>query len=144
MTTKKENNEILSFFKAERKLSSLVLYYCVSTYPTNDEDLCLLEIREFVKNYSDKLLSFGFSGHHRGIAIDIAALTLGARYFERHFTLDRTHKGTDHAASLEPVGMRKLVRDLNSVNSTLKLWSGKFSDDENFQRKKHKKINEIL
>ena len=55
-----------------------------------------------------------------GIAADIAAMTLGAELIERHFTLDRTWKGTDHAASLEPDGLRKLCRDVKNVHSALK------------------------
>ena len=59
------------------------------------------------------------SGHHLGIAIDILAYALGANYIERHFTLDRTWKGTDHAASLEPTGLTKLIRDLNNTYKTM-------------------------
>lgn len=54
--------------------------------------------------YSHRVKHLGFSGHHLGIAIDVAAYTLGATWNERHFTKDRTWKGTDHAASLEPAG----------------------------------------
>ena len=50
----------------------------------------------------------------------MAAVTLGAKFVERHFTLDRTWKGTDHAASLEPQGLTKLVRDINLINNSLK------------------------
>ncbi|MEZ5083099.1 MAG: N-acetylneuraminate synthase family protein [Bacteroidales bacterium] len=58
----------------------------------------------------------GFSGHHLGIAVDTAAFTLGAEWIERHYTLDRTWKGTaDHAASLEPDGLRRVVRDIRAV-----------------------------
>jgi len=53
--------------------------------------------------------SIGFSGHHKGIAIDVAAYTLGAIWIERHFTLDRTWKGTDHAASREPDGLNLML-----------------------------------
>ena len=63
--------------------------------------------------------SIAFSGHHLGIAIDLGALMLGAKYIERHFTLDRTWKGTDHAASLEPSGLDKLCRDIKNVHSSL-------------------------
>ena len=84
----------------------------------------------------------GFSGHHKGIAPDIAALTLGARYFERHFTLDRTWKGTDHAASLEPDGMRKLSRDLKLVAKSLQNKPQEILDIEEIQRKKLKRIIE--
>ena len=60
-------------------------------------------------SYKKKIHAIGFSGHHKGLAADIAALAFGAEFFERHFTLDRTWKGTDHAASLEPDGLRKLL-----------------------------------
>jgi len=72
------------------------------------------------KHYGDKVNTIGFSGHHKGIAIDIAAYTLGAKWIERHFTLDRTWKGTDHAASLEPDGLRRLKRDLIATYKALK------------------------
>jgi N-acetylneuraminate synthase/sialic acid synthase len=55
----------------------------------------------------------GFSGHDNGIAMSVVAYTLGARVIEKHFTLNRTLKGTDHVFSLEPQGMQKMVRDLN-------------------------------
>ena len=64
--------------------------------------------------------AIGFSGHHLGIAVDAAAVALGAEWVERHFTLDRTWKGTDHAASLEPDGLRKLCRDCRAVYKALK------------------------
>ena len=54
-----------------------------------------------------------------GIAVDVAAYTLGAEWFERHFTLDRTWKGTDQVFSLEPTGMRKLARDLRATKRSL-------------------------
>ena len=62
--------------------------------------------------YGNRVKEIGFSGHHNGISLDIAAYTLGASTIERHFTLNRTWKGTDHAASLEPDGLRRLNRDL--------------------------------
>ena len=73
-----------------------------------------------------------------GIAIDIAAYTLGARYIERHFTKDRTWKGTDHAASLEPSGLSKLARDLNATYTSLTFKSNEILDIEIPQRDKLK------
>jgi len=84
--------------------------------------------------------SIGFSGHHLGIAIDLGAFMLGAKWIERHFTLDRTWKGTDHAASLEPGGMRKLIRDLESLDASLEEKDNEILNIELFQRKKLKKI----
>ena len=82
----------------------------------------------------------GFSGHHLGIAADMAALALGATYFERHFTLDRTWKGTDHAASLEPDGMRRLSRDLINVSKALTYKTEEILPIEAVQRKKLKRM----
>ena len=78
-----------------------------------------------------------------GIAFDIAAYTLGANYIERHFTLDRTWKGTDHAASLEPDGMRRLNRNLNSLYNALKYKDKDILDIEISTRKKLKKVVNI-
>ena len=93
---------------------------------------------------------YGFSGHHNGIAPDIAALTLGLiqnrifdikfNYIERHFTLDRTWKGTDHAASLEPDGIRKLVRDIRNVTQALNYKSSEILDIEWPTRQKLKML----
>lgn len=84
-----------------------------------------------------------FSGHHKGIAVDIAAFTLGARWFERHFTLDRTWKGTDHSASLEPDGLRRLRRDLMAAKDALKHKPQEILDIEKVQRDKLKKFNKV-
>ena len=85
----------------------------------------------------------GFSGHHNDIAIDMAAVALGAEWIERHFTLDRTWKGTDHAASLEPDGMRKLIRNTNEVLDSLLFKNGKILDIEKAKRIKLKNIVKI-
>ena len=119
MTTKKEQQEIVDFFKKNERNQDLVIYACTSGYPVPFEDVCLYEIKYLQNQFGKDVKQIGFSGHHLGIAIDIAALALGASCFERHFTLDRTWKGTDHAASLEPDGLRKLVRDLHNVSKAL-------------------------
>ena len=120
----------------------MVLYYCAAGYPAPFNEICLLEIKRLKEEYEDIIKSVGFSGHHLGIALDSASISLGAHFIERHFTLDRTWKGTDHAASLEPDGLRKLVRDCKVVNSTLKLKSADLSITEQKQREKLK-INQI-
>ena len=68
----------------------------------------------------------------------MAAYTLGANVIERHFTLDRTMKGTDHSASLEPDGLKKLIRNLNTTYISLKEKKG-ILNCEKFQRKKLKR-----
>ena len=119
MTSHEEEEEIVKLFEKNGRAKDLILYNCTSGYPVPFKDVCLLEINRMREAYEDRVKAIGFSGHHLGIAIDVAAYTLGASYIERHYTLDRTWKGTDHAASLEPDGVRKLVRNLNSVHSAL-------------------------
>jgi sialic acid synthase len=119
MTTRAEEERIVELFRGRGRLADLVLYACTSGYPVPFEDVCLLEVQRLREAYGSELHAVGFSGHHLGIAADVAALALGAQYVERHFTLDRTSKGTDHAASLEPDGMRKLARDLRNVAKAL-------------------------
>lgn len=140
MTFKHEIEKIYNYFKEKNKTSNLVLYYCKSTYPAHEKDLDLLEIKNLINKYGDNIKCIGFSGHHTGISIDISALTLGAEYFERHFTLDRTYKGTDHAASLEPDGMRRLVRNLKEASRSLTEWDGEITSEEIIQRDKLKVI----
>ena len=139
MTTPEEEERILNFFKERDRLHNLVVYSCVSGYPVAFEDLSLLDIQRLKEKYGPSVKAIGFSGHHHGIAADIAALTLGAQYFERHFTLDRTWKGTDHAASLEPDGMRRLARDLRNVTKALTYKREALLDVEKVQRKKLKR-----
>lgn len=139
MTTKEEEKKIIDFFKEKNRAKDLVIYACTSGYPVPFEDICLNEITRLKETYGKDVKGIGFSGHHLGIAVDIAALALGATYFERHFTLDRTWKGTDHAASLEPTGMLKLARDLRNVSKALTSKSEDILDIEKVQRKKLKR-----
>lgn len=120
MTTKEEEEKIVRFFEVRKRAQDLVLYSCTSGYPVKFDEICLLEILRLRERYEDRVKAIGFSGHHLGFAADIAALTLGARWVERHFTLDRTWKGTDHAASLEPDGLRRLCRDVRNVAMALR------------------------
>lgn len=119
MSTRDEVEEIVQFYEAEGRARDLVLYACTSGYPVEFDQLCLLDIQRLKDAYRARIGGIGFSGHHLGIAADIAALTLGAQWIERHFTLDRTWRGTDHAASLEPDGMRRLSRDVHNVSKAL-------------------------
>ena len=139
MTTKEEEKKIVNFFKEKNRAKDLVIYACTSGYPVPFEDICLNEITRLRETFGNDVKAIGFSGHHLGIAVDIAALALGATYFERHFTLDRTWKGTDHAASLEPTGLQKLARDLRNVAKALTSKSEDILDIEKVQRKKLKR-----
>jgi N-acetylneuraminate synthase len=143
MTTKDEIETIIQFFIGKKRNKDVVLYNCTSGYPVPFEDVCLLDIALLLEKYKDQVKDIGFSGHHLGIAIDIAAFTLGANIIERHYTLDRTWKGTDHAASLEPMGLRKLARDLIAVHKALTFKSEDILPIEKVQweKLKNKKIN---
>lgn len=139
MTTHDEEKKIISFLEQKGRSGDVVLYACTSGYPVPFQDVCLREITRLKEQFGEKVKAIGFSGHHLGIAVDIAALTLGAEYFERHFTLDRTWKGTDHAASLEPQGMQKLARDLRNVSLALEYKREDVLEIEKVQRKKLKR-----
>lgn len=138
MTTHKEEDELIRLFEKKGRNKDLVLYSCTSGYPVPFEDICLLEIKRLKELYGHRVKEIGFSGHHLGIAVDIAAYTLGATTIERHYTLDRTWKGTDHAASLEPDGIRRLKRDLDATYKALTYKKEELLDIEKVQREKLK------
>ena len=121
------------------KKDRVVMYHTTSGYPVIFNELYLMEIAEL----KEKFKKVGYSGHHLGISVDICAYVLGAEWIERHFTLDRTSKGTDHSASLEPVGMQKLCRDLNACYKSLTYKDVNFTEDEkkNKDKLKIKKSN---
>lgn len=138
MTTRKEEEEVVSFFENRNRAKDVVVYSCTSGYPVTFEDIGLGEITRLKGAFGSRVKSIGFSGHHLGIAADVAAMALGTTWVERHFTLDRTGKGTDHAASLEPDGMRRLVRDLRNVSLALDVKKTELLDVEKAQRGKLK------
>lgn len=119
MTSREEELALVALFEKKRRNKDLTLFSCTSGYPVSFEDVCLLEIPRLVKAYGGMVKNIGFSGHHLGISVDDAAYVLGANIIERHFTLDRTWKGTDHAASLEPDGIRRLKRNLTQLKKSL-------------------------
>ena len=139
MTSHEEEEKIVSLFESKGKSKNLVIYSCTSGYPVPFEDICLLEITRLKNTFGKRVKAIGFSGHHLGIAVDVAAVTLGAEWIERHYTLDRTWKGTDHAASLEPDGLRRLARDCRAVSKALTHKKVEILDIETVQRNKLKK-----
>ncbi|QGH36971.1 N-acetylneuraminate synthase [Gracilibacillus salitolerans] len=138
MTKYVEEERVIQLFEDKGRNKDLVIYSCTSGYPVPFEDICLLEIDRLKKKYHKRVKEIGFSGHHLGIAVDIAAYTLGASIIERHYTLDRTWKGTDHAASLEPEGLRKLKRNLDVTHEALQFKNEEILDIEKVQREKLK------
>jgi N-acetylneuraminate synthase len=94
----------------------LILLHCVSTYPSENHQLnlrCLQTLRDRYR------LPVGYSGHEHGLATTVAAVAMGACLVERHITLDRSMWGSDQAASLEPAGLERLVRDIRAVEEAL-------------------------
>jgi N-acetylneuraminate synthase len=139
MTTQEEERKIIEFFEETNQAKDrLIIYSCTSGYPVPFNNVCLLEISRLKEEYKNRVKNIGFSGHHLGIAIDNAAYTLGATWVERHFTKDRTWKGTDHAASLEPAGMKKLCRDLKATYESLTFKDSEILEIEQVQRDKLK------
>ena len=138
MTTHKEEEELIKLFETKGRNKDLVIYSCTSGYPVPFKDVCLLEVSRLVEDYSTVVKEIGFSGHHNGIAVDVAAYTLGASTIERHYTLNRTWKGTDHAASLEPDGLRRLKRNLMATYEALTNKSEEILPIEKVQRDKLK------
>jgi|AntAceMinimDraft_6_1070360.scaffolds.fasta_scaffold05177_3 N-acetylneuraminate synthase/sialic acid synthase len=102
------------FAKTETPVAIL---QCTSGYPPSFDELNLSVITTFRERYPD--LTIGYSGHDSGIAMATVAVALGARIVEKHFTLNRAMKGTDHAFSLEPDGLRKMVRDLRRTREAM-------------------------
>jgi sialic acid synthase len=95
----------------------LCLMQCTCGYPAEFAELDLRVIATYREKFPEIVI--GYSGHDNGIAMPLAAYMLGARIIEKHFTLNRAMKGTDHRFSLEPVGMKKMIRDLQRVRMAL-------------------------
>jgi len=141
MTTEDEIKRIVEFFEEETKTyKDLVIYSCTSGYPVPFKDVALLEIlklKELSKKYNFKV---GFSGHHIGINPDIASLSLGVEFIERHFTFNKNAKGTDHSASLEYDELKNLVQAKDEVLQCLNYKNQEILPIEKVQRDKLKSI----
>lgn len=96
---------------------NLLIAHSTSSYPCPPQELNLLMIRTLEKMFPETPI--GYSGHETGLAPSLAAVALGACFIERHFTLDRAMWGSDQAASVEPTGMEKLVRDIRDIELSL-------------------------
>ena len=140
MTTPREVSQIVDFMEQRKAAKRVVLYACTSGYPVPFDEVCMLEVSRLRQRFGARVKEIGYSGHHLGIAVDMAAVALGAGWIERHYTLDRTWKGTDHAASLEPDGLRRLARDAQAVAQALTLKSDDITAIEKPQREKLKRV----
>jgi N-acetylneuraminate synthase len=95
---------------------NLALLHCTSTYPSKVDELNLRVIPWLAQHYD---VPIGYSGHEVGLATSVAAVALGACIVERHITLDRTMWGSDQAASIEPGGFARLVKDIRAIDAAL-------------------------
>jgi len=95
------------------------LLQCTSTYPCPFNELNLNIIPMYKERYGDRIDGVGFSGHHWGISPDIAAYMLGAGIIERHYTLERGMKGTNHAAALEKSGVKYILDYISQIEEAL-------------------------
>ena len=93
---------------------NLVIMHCTSTYPSSEAELNLNVIPNYIEKYECPI---GYSGHEKGVFPSVLAASMGACAIERHITTDRTLWGSDHPASLEPDGLRRLVRDIRLLNT---------------------------
>ena len=110
--------DIQRAYDAVRPINSQVcILQCTASYPAAFDELNLRVIRTLRERFPDAII--GFSSHDNGIAMPVAAYVLGARVVEKHVTLDRASKGTDHAFSLEQPGLRRMVRDLRNTRIAL-------------------------
>ena len=139
-TAKKNKPMILSTGMADMKMvqaaysqvnqlnNQIAILQCTSTYPSAFSEVHLKVLQTYIKEFPNAVI--GYSGHEQGIAIPPAAVALGAKIIERHFTLDRTMKGGDHAASLEPQGFAKMVRDIRHIEAAMGSSEKKVQDSE--------------
>jgi len=137
MITKKDKKNLFKYL--ENKKNRTVVYATTSNYPVEFKELYLLEIKNLIKTFPE----VGFSGHNFGIAIDLLAYCLQANWIERHFTLNRTDRGSDQSASLEPTGLQKLCRDLKAAHQALQYKNIDLTEGEKKNKEKLKIIKEI-
>jgi YrbI family 3-deoxy-D-manno-octulosonate 8-phosphate phosphatase len=115
MSTNKEIEEAMNLVWAFDDNYPLMIAHSTSAYPCKPEELNLKMIQTLAGRYPG--VPIGYSGHETGLATTVAAVSLGATFVERHFTLDRAMWGSDHAASVEPQGFQRLVRDIRDIET---------------------------
>ena len=133
MSTLKDIQNAIRIFK--KKKCKYILMHCVSTYPCPIEKLNLKMILTLKKKFNCEV---GYSGHESSVSPSIIAYMLGARYIERHITLDRSMWGTDQAASLSENGMKNLSNILNKSSLVLGDGIKRLTKEEMFLLKKFK------
>lgn len=113
----------------------ICLMQCTAGYPVENYSEINLKVIETYQNEFPECV-IGYSGHESGIVIPVIAYVLGALVIEKHFTLNRAMKGTDHRFSLEPQGLKKMIRDLHRTKDALGTGEKKFYPSERDARRK--------
>ena len=136
MSTMNEIDEAIELLDTD----NLLLAQSTSTYPCRLEELNLKVISSFKEKYPN--IPVGYSGHETGLAPTLAAVALGASFIERHITLDRAMWGTDQAASVEIVGLHRLVKDIRDIEKALgdgikKVYESEYKNIEKLRRVKN-------
>jgi len=134
MSTSHEIEEAIDKFNTDK----LMIAHSTSAYPCAPRELNLNMIKTLQKRYPDTPI--GYSGHETGLSTTIAAVAMGATFIERHFTLDRAMWGSDQAASVEPQGMQRLVRDIRDVEMAMGDGIKRVYDSEKGSLKKLRRV----
>ena len=121
---------------------NILLCHATSTYPAKAEELNLRVINTLQAEYPN--VPIGYSGHETGLQTTLAAVALGATFVERHITLDRAMWGSDQAASVEPQGLQRLVRDIRTIEASLGDGVKKVYDSELGPMKKLRRVQGLV
>ena len=121
-------------------LERLLLAHATSTYPCPPEELNLRMIQTLIREFDCPI---GYSGHETGLTPTVASVALGAAFVERHITLDHAMWGSDQSASVEPVGLRRLVKDIRLVDAGLGDGIKKVYESESVSRTRLRRVNDL-
>ena len=141
MTLNKEFDKTIKLLKQCKALSRTVLYVCTSGYPITCADVFLLDIVKYKKKYGKNCLAIGYSGHQNSLPVDIASYALGAEYIEKHFTLDKKHKGTDHKLAVLPQELKIISDGVKDIQQAMQFRTCEILEVEKDNRSKLKWTN---
>lgn len=142
LSTGMSTMEEIKLAVSEVGTDNLLIAHSTSTYPCPPKELNLRMIHTLGDMYPDTPI--GYSGHETGLATTLAAVVMGATFIERHFTLDRAMWGSDQAASVEPQGMHKLIKDIRDVETALGDGIKKVYESEMGALKRLRRANSIV
>ncbi len=130
MSTEKEVDE--AYKTLSKNCNNIIVMHCNSEYPTPPQNVNLNYISKLKSSYPNSTI--GYSGHEYGLTTTICSVAMGAKYIERHITLDKTMWGSDQMASIEPHGMFKLIRGIREIEMALGSNKKVFTENEKNKR----------